>query len=180
MSEIITGNYEYPEWYNNIPDGTYVGTHEIAKRMGVKQKTVIDWIEADRLKASQPGGPGSKYIVAKEELGRFLKSSAVTPDRFKELKEILSNSNKEHPEKPNVTVQSEPKNQGISFSQKRWNELSDKIDSIQSLLRSLVERMEVFENRLDTAYPSLDSKPRKHNHNNVKGVSEGSDQPLLF
>lgn len=170
MSEIFTDNFEYQQWYLDIPDGTSVDTHEIAKRKGVSQKAVIDWIKAGLIKASQSNGPGSKYVVTKEELGKFLKSREVTPPRFKELKEILNNPGKEYPEKP--------KNQGISFSQKRWNELSGKIDSIQSSLRSLGERFTVLENRLDTAYPSLDSKPRKHN--NVKRVSGGSDQPLLF
>ena len=51
-----------------------LSTTEAAGRLGVSERTIRNWINEGRLKASQkdPGKPGSPFLVPRSEVHRIL------------------------------------------------------------------------------------------------------------
>lgn len=45
---------------------------EAARRIGVSPRTVQRWVRAGRLRAVQPGGPGTAKVIPVAELRRLL------------------------------------------------------------------------------------------------------------
>lgn len=55
--------------------GGFLSVGEVAARAKVSAECVRDWIHSGKLKASRPGG--RRYLVAEEELAKFLEGQRV-------------------------------------------------------------------------------------------------------
>ena len=54
-------------------DREYMTAPEVAKLLGVSQRTVVVWCKAGKLKAYRPGG--RNFIVKREDLDKFLEGA---------------------------------------------------------------------------------------------------------
>lgn len=155
MSEYFTGNFQYPEWYLKIPDGTSLKTREVAMRLGTTSTNVIRWIKRGLLKAIQPTGSGGSYYISKESLGEFLKDKTALPDRFYKLKNTLNSLDK-------ASTQEKQKNQNVSFSHKKFNELKEVIRSeIKSLEENLSSQIKMLEDKMEVLARQSNLEPKK-------------------